>query len=250
MSACRKTVPFLENRAEWRHHARPEHTHSRLLPEGRSIPFRFDESGGLEYVLVFCSKSIIDHDIRFGSGFIVFSYFRFRFSERAGIGSYFTYDGLDYRITSDATVEVTGLGDTGLNEITVPSSVIYSSERYDVTSIGNRAFYNCSGLTSVTITEGITSIGDCSIYNCSGMISISISEGVTSIGYSAFEGCTVMTFVEIPEGVVSIGYAFSNCASLTSVAIPGGATSISNSSSRAVRARFLLLYRERRTYGL
>ena len=28
-----------------------------------------------------------------------------------------------------------------------------------VTSIGNRAFYGCSGLTSVTIPDGVTSIG-------------------------------------------------------------------------------------------
>lgn len=59
-----------------------------------------------------------------------------------------------------------------------------------VTSIGGYAFYNCSGLTSVTIPEGVTSIGDYAFNGCSGLTSVTIPDGVTSIGSSAFNGCS------------------------------------------------------------
>ena len=100
-----------------------------------------------------------------------------------------------------------------------------------VQSIGNYAFYNCTGLTSITIPEGVTSIGNSAFSNCTGLTSITIPEGVTSIGNSAFSNCTGLTSITIPEGVTSIGnYAFYNCTGLTSITIPEGVTSIGNSA--------------------
>ena len=58
-----------------------------------------------------------------------------------------------------------------------------------VTSIGNYAFYRCSGLTSVTIPNSVESIGDYAFYCCSGLTSITIPDGVTSIGNDAFYYC-------------------------------------------------------------
>lgn len=41
-----------------------------------------------------------------------------------------------------------------------------------ITSIGDRAFYDCSGLTSITIGNSVTSIDNYAFYNCSGLTSI------------------------------------------------------------------------------
>ena len=90
-----------------------------------------------------------------------------------------------------------------------------------VTKIGNYAFDDCSGLTSVTIPDSVTSIGACAFENCSSLSSVTIPDGVTSIGGSAFYGCTGLTSVSIPDGVTWIyGSVFSGCSSLTSVTIP------------------------------
>ena len=66
------------------------------------------------------------------------------------------------------------------------STVISNS----VTSIGNYAFYGCSGLTSINIPNSVTSIGNYAFWGCSGMTSVNIPNSVTSIGSSAFRSCT------------------------------------------------------------
>ena len=122
------------------------------------------------------------------------------------------------------TRKVTSIGSNafydckGLTSVTIPNSV---------TSIGNNAFDGCSGLTSVTIPNSVTSIGEYAFQNCSGLTSITIPNSVTSIGYSAFYGCSGLTSIEIPNSVTSIGgEAFSCCSGLTSVTIPNSVTSI------------------------
>ena len=108
--------------------------------------------------------------------------------------------------------------DTCLTSVTIPNSV---------TSIGEYAFYGCTGLTSVTIPNSVTSIGNWAFYGCTGLTSVTIPNSVTSIGYGAFSGCTGLTSVTIPNSVTSIGnYAFSGCTGLTSVAIGNNVTSI------------------------
>ena len=57
-----------------------------------------------------------------------------------------------------------------------------------VTSIGNKAFSSCTGLTSVTIGNSVKSIGYEAFEYCTGLISVTIGNSVTSIGRYAFEG--------------------------------------------------------------
>ena len=92
--------------------------------------------------------------------------------------------------------------------------------------------YNSSSvpksLNTVKITGG-TSIGYRAFSDCSSLTSVTIPNSVTSIGYEAFCGCDGLTSVTIPNSVTSIGgYAFNNCSSLTSVTIPNSVTGIGN----------------------
>jgi len=72
---------------------------------------------------------------------------------------------------------------------------VYCTIPNSVTSIGNSAFYNCSGLTSVTIGNGVTSIGQYAFSNCLGLTSVTIGDSVTSIGDRAFAFCTSLSFI-------------------------------------------------------
>ena len=73
--------------------------------------------------------------------------------------------------------------------VVIPEEVTYMNRTRKVTSIGDRAFLSCSGLTSVTIPNSVTSIGDLAFYGCSSLTSVTIPNSVTSIGSYAFWGC-------------------------------------------------------------
>ena len=93
--------------------------------------------------------------------------------------------------------------------------------------IGASAFSGCSGLTRVTIPDGITNIADHVFSGCSGLTSVTIPDSVVGIGASAFFGCSGLTNVMVPNSVTDIGdNAFRGCSELTSVTISRNVTNI------------------------
>ena len=146
-------------------------------------------------------------------------------------------ENVTWTLTADGTLTISGTG--AMTDYTYDSrSPWYSCRTYikrvvmqqGVTSIGDHAFWDCSGLTSVTIPDGVTSIGGDAFSGCAALTSVTIPGSVTSIGGGAFSGCTSLTSVAIPSSVTEIGgSAFSGCTGLTSVTIPDSVTSIGDS---------------------
>ena len=96
-----------------------------------------------------------------------------------------------------------------------------------VTSIGDRAFRGCSGITRVTIPNTVTSIGDYAFDRCSHLPDVTIPDSVQHIGAGAFNADKLLVSVTMGNGVKTIGdAAFANCTALKSITIPHGVTSI------------------------
>lgn len=108
-------------------------------------------------------------------------------------------------------------------EVVIPKTI----EGYAVKKISDRAFQNCTGITSVVIPDSVTSIGGYAFSSCTSLAEITIPDSVTSIGGSAFKGCTSLSKVDLPKKLTTIElYTFSDCSSLESIVIPDGVTAI------------------------
>lgn len=100
-----------------------------------------------------------------------------------------------------------------------------------VTSIGELAFQQCSGITSINIPNSVTSIQQGAFSNCSGLSSITIPSSVTSIENTAFWGCSGLTSINIPSSVTSIGVnVFYGCIGLTGITVDSSNTSYCSES--------------------
>ena len=66
-----------------------------------------------------------------------------------------------------------------------------------VASIGNNAFFGCSGLTSISIPNSVTSIGDYAFYYCKGPTSVTIPNSVISIGERTFDETYFSTVISL-----------------------------------------------------
>ena len=114
----------------------------------------------------------------------------------------FEVGGIYYSITYPyTTVKVTYQGSSYYTgSVVIPESVAYNGKTYSVTEIGNYAFQDCTGLTSIMIGNSVTSIGESAFEGCTGLTSIEIPNSVTSIGGLAFRGCTALKDLHIADG--------------------------------------------------
>ena len=89
-------------------------------------------------------------------------------------------------------------------------------------------FRGCTGLTGVTLPEGLRLIGTGVFADCASLTGISIPSTVDTILSDAFDGCAKLSSVVIPEGVTDLySGAFLGCEALNSVTIPASMKKIS-----------------------
>ena len=109
-------------------------------------------------------------------------------------------ENVTWTLTADGTLTISGTG--AMTDYTYDSrSPWYSCRTYikrvvmqqGVTSIGDHAFWDCSGLTSVTIPDGVTSIGGGAFWDCAALTSVTIPGSVTNVGQDAFYNCSSLT---------------------------------------------------------
>ncbi len=131
-----------------------------------------------------------------------------------------------------------------------------------IRSIGENAFWECAGLTSVTLPDTLEHVGSRAFYRCAGLTSVLLPDALSKVGENPWQACGSLSSIlvspgngslrviggalctadgtrlicfpaarqgafDIPEGIKIIGEnAFYSCAGLTSVTIPGTVTAI------------------------
>ena len=138
----------------------------------------------------------------------------------------FEVDSIYYDINDDSTTVSVTYASTSYasysGTVAIPSQIVADGVTYPVTSIGYRAFYNSTGLDSVSIPSSVTTIGVYAFRGCTGLTSIVIPETVSTIDNSAFYSCSSIASVDLKmEKIDSLGEKiFYGCKALTSVVIP------------------------------
>lgn len=129
-----------------------------------------------------------------------------------------------------------------ITEVIIPSTVCeiesgaftYTSGMTDLTinegvqTIGANAF-SYSGITSAEIPDTVTSLGGSVFAGNANMSTVNIGTGLTALPRRTFYNCTALTEIEIPLNITEIGaYAFYGCNHLGEVTLHIGIDSIGN----------------------
>ena len=142
----------------------------------------------------------------------------------------FFVKAVHYVVTAEGEVEVDDYG-TDTTTIVIPKEVVYKDNNYKVMALAEKAFYQNTTLTSVTIESGITEIPDQAFMACVSLETLVIGDGIKKIGESAFEGCSKLEEVTIPESVEEMSKSvFKDCVNLETIIIGDGIKKIGESA--------------------
>ena len=104
--------------------------------------------------------------------------------------------GIYYGIGSTGvTVENKGSFNTYSGNVTIPETVSYGGQTYNVIGIGYQAFKNCTGLTSVTLPNTVYMFLNEAFAGCTSLTSITLPASITAIYNNVFVGCTGLTSI-------------------------------------------------------
>lgn len=140
------------------------------------------------------------------------------------VGKYHTsYYSFDVNMQADVIGKGMFYQKTQLRAIVLPTGL---------TGIGEGAFFGCSNLTAIEFPSSLQTIGS-DAFGYSGLTSITLPNGMTAVPSYICRHCTSLSSVTLPSSVTQIGSgAFEDCSSLTSISIPAGVTVIEGSAFR------------------
>ena len=130
------------------------------------------------------------------------------------------FKGCNNLISADLTGVVTigdcAFGESGLTSVTLSEGL---------TRIGDSAFFRNKSLTNITVPASVKTWGEW-LFSESGLISVTLSEGLEAIGEVAFSDCKSLMSVTIPASVRTWGSEAFSGSGLTSVTLSEGLEAI------------------------
>lgn len=142
------------------------------------------------------------------------------------ISAYVEVGGIYYELDGREATVIAGKGYSGNGSIVIPATINIAGLTYNVTAIGDKAFWYCSNLSSISIPEGVKTIGNYAFAYCY-QTNLNIPESVTSIGSYAYRSCGKITDVNLPALEVIGDDAFYD-SGLTNLTLSEKTTSIGN----------------------
>ncbi len=141
------------------------------------------------------------------------------FFAAVGLWAYdFQQNGIHYTTLSFNTVRVVSGGGYSGN-IVIPEKVLDGDTYYTVTEVGYRAFYDCEGLTSVSLPKTVERLGEESFRYSGNLHTINL-ENVKQIEACAFQYCSSLTAVTFSDELAELGGSAFYETGLTSITIP------------------------------
>ena len=136
-----------------------------------------------------------------------------------------TYVGSDvFKNCGTGVIETEdGVNYVGKWAVSCDASITEANLRSDTVGIAQKAFYNCSALTTVNLPENLKYINESAFSHCKNLSNVVLPTGLLEIGAFAFQGCEAFTEILIPNGVTRIeDYTFSKCTGLKTVDLGSG----------------------------
>ena len=124
-----------------------------------------------------------------------------------GNGNTVTVDSVKYKLNDDYTAQVISYSGKPKN-ITISECVSYESYTFKVTGIGDKAFYKCTSLTSVTIPDSVASIGYSAFEDCKSLTSVNYSGTKSqwkSIIFGSYNDELENAIIKCTDGVIGNG---------------------------------------------
>ena len=132
--------------------------------------------------------------------------------------SLFEIDGIKYSEIKNKNVEIIGNNISEQTELILNNEVEYYGNKYNVMSISDNAFKNCSYLSSIQILYGIESIGKSAFEDCANLEVANLSSNIHSIGDAAFKNCSLLGNIILPDSITIIpSECFYGCQTLNSI---------------------------------
>lgn len=172
---------------------------------------------------------------------------------------------------TESYIAITGIGKETKTDIVIPATInktpvkaiadgaftgkknltsVTFAKDSNLTTIGENAFTNCNGITTISLPATLTTVGTSAFRNCTKLVSVDFGEKaevegeseavkskLTAIPVSMFEGCSKLTSITIPESVKTIGEdAFTSCIALTDVELGIGVQTLGKRAFRGCTA--------------
>ena len=194
----------------------------KLFSVGGSITIDIDENfDGTENTvevkdpqyITYTATEEMDYNDRFWGTDLTFIPEQCTYNAETGEGKW-AYTGTITYIT-DAAFS----GETSLQEISIPASVVEVGRNLENGTGGGGAFEGCTSLTKV-VFEGnnINKLNLNTFTDCSALSVINLPASVKTIEYKAFQRCSALEEITIPDAVTVIEkQVFSQCTSLRRV---------------------------------